>query len=182
MRVDVLVIEALQAWRRQQVAERLAWGPAWQDTGYVFTHEDGTPYHPGADLCLVHAAVVAGRPSADQAARSPSRGGDARARGGQEHRGDLGDAEARVGVDPREIYAAVLPELLDEVSAAVVAMVPRKVLAAGASETGGPPLVPQGGAGTNARVVLAASSQVKNGGAPGGRTLNQRIKSPLLCH
>ncbi len=24
--------------------------------------------------------------------------------------------------------------------------------------------------------------QVKQGGAPGGRTLNQRIKSPLLCH
>jgi hypothetical protein len=22
----------------------------------------------------------------------------------------------------------------------------------------------------------------KSGGAPGGRTLNQRIKSPLLCH
>jgi integrase len=37
------VIRALRAWRRQQAAERLAWGEAWQDNGRVFTREDGTP-------------------------------------------------------------------------------------------------------------------------------------------
>src|SRR5205814_8667602 len=26
--------------------ERLAWGSAWTDTGYVFTSEDGLPLHP----------------------------------------------------------------------------------------------------------------------------------------
>ncbi len=36
----------LKAWRKQQREERLAWGPAWQDTGLVFTREDGTGYHP----------------------------------------------------------------------------------------------------------------------------------------
>ena len=24
----------------------MAWGPAWQETGYVFTRENGTPWHP----------------------------------------------------------------------------------------------------------------------------------------
>ena len=35
-------LAVLRGWRRQQAAERLAWGPAWTDTGLVFTHEDGT--------------------------------------------------------------------------------------------------------------------------------------------
>lgn len=35
------VVKALRAWRAAQAAERLAWGPAWTDTGLVFTHEDG---------------------------------------------------------------------------------------------------------------------------------------------
>jgi integrase len=36
------VTAALRAWRRAQLAERLAWGEAWTDTGRVFTREDGT--------------------------------------------------------------------------------------------------------------------------------------------
>lgn len=36
------VVKALRAWRKVQAAERLGWGPAWTDTGLVFTHEDGT--------------------------------------------------------------------------------------------------------------------------------------------
>ena len=36
------VVQALQAWRAQQAADRLAWGPDWTDTGLVFTREDGT--------------------------------------------------------------------------------------------------------------------------------------------
>lgn len=37
------VVAALRAWRKSQLAERLAWGEAWTDTGRVFTREDGTP-------------------------------------------------------------------------------------------------------------------------------------------
>ncbi len=40
--LDPATTAALKAWRRQQRSERLAWGPAWQDTGLVFTAEDGT--------------------------------------------------------------------------------------------------------------------------------------------
>lgn len=36
----------LAAQRKRQLAERLAMGGAWQEQGFVFTHEDGTPLHP----------------------------------------------------------------------------------------------------------------------------------------
>lgn len=37
---------ALRGWKAQQAKERLAWGPAWADSGLVFTKEDGNGYHP----------------------------------------------------------------------------------------------------------------------------------------
>jgi integrase len=40
-------VEILKAWRKAQLAERLAWGPAWVDSGRVFTREDGTPLRLG---------------------------------------------------------------------------------------------------------------------------------------
>lgn len=36
------VATALRAWRKQQAADRLAWGSDWTDNGRVFTREDGT--------------------------------------------------------------------------------------------------------------------------------------------
>lgn len=36
------VVQALKAWRAQQVADRLAWGPDWPDTDLVFTRGDGS--------------------------------------------------------------------------------------------------------------------------------------------
>jgi integrase len=44
--LDPATIEALKAHRKGQLAERLAWGPAWTDTGQVFTLQDGRPLHP----------------------------------------------------------------------------------------------------------------------------------------
>ena len=44
--VDARVVAVLRAHRRRQLEERLAWGAAWTDTGYVFTREDGWPIHP----------------------------------------------------------------------------------------------------------------------------------------
>ncbi|MHB1431400.1 MAG: tyrosine-type recombinase/integrase [Streptosporangiaceae bacterium] len=37
------VVQAVRAWRKQQAADRLAWGPDWYDTDHVFTREDGVP-------------------------------------------------------------------------------------------------------------------------------------------
>lgn len=44
--LDSGLVSVLQAHRRRQLEDRIAWGPAWSDTGYVFTREDGRPYHP----------------------------------------------------------------------------------------------------------------------------------------
>jgi integrase len=44
--LDPRTVGALRTWRAAQVAERLAWGGAWIDSGLVFTREDGTPLHP----------------------------------------------------------------------------------------------------------------------------------------
>jgi integrase len=40
------LVATLRAHRRQQLEDRLAWGEVWQDSGYVFTREDGAPLHP----------------------------------------------------------------------------------------------------------------------------------------
>ena len=40
--------------RRRQLAERLAWGPAYDDTGYAFTNENGEPLHPNRITVLFH--------------------------------------------------------------------------------------------------------------------------------
>jgi integrase len=44
--IDEGTADVLKTRRRQQREERLAWGPAWTDTGLVFTKEDGTGFHP----------------------------------------------------------------------------------------------------------------------------------------
>jgi integrase len=45
--IDAGTADVLGAWRKAQLAERLEWGPAWTDSGRVFTREDGTPLRPG---------------------------------------------------------------------------------------------------------------------------------------
>jgi integrase len=49
-------VTALSLHRRRQRAERLAVGPAWSDTGYVFVDEAGQPYHPQRYLPMFHTA------------------------------------------------------------------------------------------------------------------------------
>jgi len=44
--LDADVVASLRAWRKRQVEERLAYGPAYEDTGLAFTREDGAGYHP----------------------------------------------------------------------------------------------------------------------------------------
>jgi integrase len=36
----------MRAHRRRQLEERMAWGEAWSDRGYVFAREDGRPLQP----------------------------------------------------------------------------------------------------------------------------------------
>lgn len=44
--LDQETVAVLRTHRAAQAADRLAWGPAWQDTGLVFTREDGAQLHP----------------------------------------------------------------------------------------------------------------------------------------
>ncbi|HKX69876.1 MAG TPA: tyrosine-type recombinase/integrase [Acidimicrobiales bacterium] len=43
--IDLATVVVLRRWAKAQKAERLAWGPAYTDSGYVFTAEDGRPLH-----------------------------------------------------------------------------------------------------------------------------------------
>ena len=45
--IDPGTAEVLEAWQGQQMIERLEWDAAWQDSGRVFTREDGRPLRRG---------------------------------------------------------------------------------------------------------------------------------------
>jgi hypothetical protein len=64
--LDQSTADALKTWRTAQLAERLEWGPAWQDTGRVFTKEDGTPLRPGHIGEHFRPPRPEGRPAAGQ--------------------------------------------------------------------------------------------------------------------
>jgi integrase len=44
--LDPATMRVLREWRKRQLEERMAWGPAWIETGRVFTREDGADLHP----------------------------------------------------------------------------------------------------------------------------------------
>ena len=52
-------VSALRTHRKAQLEERLAWGEAWQDSGYVFTQADGSPVRPDAVTRAFEAHVIA---------------------------------------------------------------------------------------------------------------------------
>ena len=68
-----LVVEELKAHRRGQLEERLAWGPAWVNSGFVFTHEDGTCYHPEYFTWAFQRAAEGGRTAGDCLPCPPTR-------------------------------------------------------------------------------------------------------------
>jgi integrase len=55
--LDGQTCAVLRRWRKVQVEERLAWGPAWTDSGLLFTREDGTGLHPHQVADAFDAAV-----------------------------------------------------------------------------------------------------------------------------
>ena len=61
--LDAGTVAALREHRHQQKLERLAAGPAWTDTGLVFTKPDGTALHPATVTDQFHGlAAAAGLP------------------------------------------------------------------------------------------------------------------------
>lgn len=127
VRLEEIVMGSLKLWRKQQREERLAWGEAWSYTGYVWTHEDGQPYHPGQmTQQLYRLSFETGLP--------PIRLHDLR-HGAATMALAAGRPMKEVSVMLRhssesitsDIYASVLPELKAATSAAVASMIPRKV-------------------------------------------------------
>jgi integrase len=61
--LNVETVSVLRAWRQLQDADREAWGPAWTETGRVFTRENGQDYHPSTFTSVFErAAFRAGLP------------------------------------------------------------------------------------------------------------------------
>jgi hypothetical protein len=80
----------------------------------------------------------------------------------------------------RDTYTSVLPDVARAAAEAAAAMIPRAV-----SGTDGLPTDSQALAAASLRKARSEKMQVKTltaGGAPGARTQNPRIKSPLLYH
>jgi integrase len=59
--LDAGTVAVLRTHRRRQLAARLAWGPAWADSGRVFTREDGSALHPATVTERFHALSVAAK-------------------------------------------------------------------------------------------------------------------------
>ncbi|MGH3783028.1 MAG: tyrosine-type recombinase/integrase [Pseudonocardiaceae bacterium] len=57
--LDAGTVTALRMYRRAQLTERLAWGPAWVDSGKVFTRENGEPLHPATITDRFHELAAA---------------------------------------------------------------------------------------------------------------------------
>ena len=62
--LDPDTVAVLRSWRARQLAERMAWGPAWTDTGLVVTQEDGTWVHPHS-LSAAFGRAVRSAPGVD---------------------------------------------------------------------------------------------------------------------
>jgi len=58
--LDAGTVSALRAHRRAQLEERLAWGEAWTESGYLFVQQDGNPLRPDSVTRAfeVHAAAA----------------------------------------------------------------------------------------------------------------------------
>lgn len=120
------VMASLRAWRKKQSAERLAWGGAWNDTGRVFTREDGTGYIPGSVSQRFERLSY-------RLAQPPIRLHDLRhgaATLALAAGKDIKVVSAMLRHSSHKItgdlYASVLPELAAEASEAVASMIPRK--------------------------------------------------------
>jgi integrase len=143
------VMGPLQAQRQRQIAEKLRWGPAWKNTGYVHTLEDGSPYDPGyVSTRFERVAWMAGLPPVslrDVRHCAPTfalaAGKDIKAVSEM-----MRHTSIKITAD---VYSLVLPELAAEVSGAVASMIPRRAKGS-PSIPGGLPTVSRPRTGTNA--------------------------------
>jgi integrase len=56
--LDDITNATLEAWRKKQIAEQIAYGPGWIRSGRIFTRPDGGELHP-ADITKYFNRLVA---------------------------------------------------------------------------------------------------------------------------
>lgn len=123
--LDAENVAVLRAHRARQLRERMQWGEAWEDSGLVFTRENGEAYHP-ADVTDAFRDLV------ESAGLPPIRVHDLRhgaATLALAAGADLATIKDMLGHSTITItadtYTSVLPELAREVAEAAVRLVPR---------------------------------------------------------
>ena len=124
--IDQGTAGVLERWHERQLFERLEWGDAWQDTGRVFTREDGQPLRAGYVSEHMETLVR-------QAGLPPIRFHDLRhgaatmlIAAGQPVKvvsEILGHSTAAFTMD---VYAVVAEELAEAAAAAIAAYMPRR--------------------------------------------------------
>jgi integrase len=173
--LDTGTVAVLRAHRARQFEERLRSGPAWDDSGLVFTREDGSALHPDyVSRHFVRLARAADLPPVRlhdlrHGAASLALAGGASLKEVSEM---LGHSSITITAD---IYTSVLPGLAHGAAERAAALVPRTL------EKLGPQLAPMGAEDTSCALPRKERDQVRGGAPPGTRTPNPQIKSLLLC-
>ncbi|MGW3322524.1 tyrosine-type recombinase/integrase [Streptomyces virginiae] len=123
--IDEYTAEVLDAHRTKQAAERCEWGPAWIESGRMFTQEDGERIHPGWLTDQFERLVeLSGLPPIRlhdlrhvAASLMLAAGVDVKIVSET-----LGHSDSRI---TRDIYQSVMPRAAAEAAEATAAMVPR---------------------------------------------------------
>lgn len=123
--LDEYTVEVLEAHRTKQGAERVEWGEAWQDTGRMFTQENGEWIHPGWLTDQFERLVeLSGLPPIRlhdlrhvAASLMLAAGVDVKIVSET-----LGHSDSRI---TRDIYQSVMPKAARDAAEATAAMVPR---------------------------------------------------------
>jgi len=143
--LDPVTVAVLRAHRKAQLAERLAMGPAWTDSGKVFTQENGQPLRPSwVSYRFQQLAFRAGCP--------PVREHDAR-RGAANlaHLAGATDKEIQELLRHESyevsmnVYTSVFAAQSAALAARMIGLVPRSVPPVNSGRTAGPTTVTRAG-------------------------------------
>ncbi|WP_345694350.1 site-specific integrase [Nonomuraea thailandensis] len=123
--LDTATLDVLRIHHARQLADKLRWGPAWQDSGRIFTKEDGSRLHP--DVVSKHferLSFAAGLPPIrlhdlrhGAATLSLAAGNDMKIISAMLRHSSLAMTS--------DLYTAVLPEVAHAAAEASAALVPR---------------------------------------------------------
>ncbi len=155
----------LRAHKARQAAERLAWGPAWVESGLVFAREDGSALHP--EFVTRHFEMLARHAGLPPIRLHDLRHGAATLAlaGGADLKTVsemLGHSSITITADT---YASVLPEVARRAAEGAARLVPRRQSAD--PRQPGPISVPSGPEDDSGPPSMRTKGQVR-GGAPRG--------------